>query len=74
MSDPAPKPKPLIVAAKLWEKKRLDGGSYYVGNWGGVKVLITPNREQSDVGDAGWVLILQEEVPANRRKRIIGKE
>lgn len=78
MSDPFPPAahpvKPKIIAAKLWEKKRDDGGSYYSGNWGGVKVLVTPNREQDGVGDAGWVLIFQEEVPANRRKRITGKE
>jgi len=73
MSDPFPPAahpvKPKIVAAKLWERKREDGGSYYAGNWGGVKVLVTPNREQVGTADAGWVLIFQEETPANKRPR-----
>ncbi len=74
MSDAVPpikaRPKPpKIVAAKMWQRGRLDGGFYFAGNMGGMKVLVTENREKTCPTDAGWVLIFQEEEPANKKPR-----
>ena len=80
MSDPYHPPKarvvqPKIVAARLWQRNRQDGGFYLAGNMGaGLKVLVTQNREQTDPLDAGWVLIFQEDAPANKRPRNKEKE
>lgn len=66
--------QPKIVVAKLWERKRPDGGSYFAGMLGTMKVLLTENRERTGPTDAGWVLIFQEEAPANKRPRNTGRD
>ena len=54
---------PLLPACRLWEKTSASGTRYLVGRWGGVKVLILPNRERQGDNEASHVLLIAEAAP-----------
>jgi hypothetical protein len=51
---------PLFPACRLWERTSERGNRYLVGRWGGVKVLVMPNRDRAGDDDATHVLLITE--------------
>lgn len=51
---------PLITAARLFEKQSAGGNRYFVGRWGGCRVLVLKSRETAPDGTVIWSLCLQE--------------
>lgn len=50
---------PMLKAAALWEKTSSAGSRYFVGRWGGVKILILENRDRGE-GDPTHHLFITE--------------
>jgi hypothetical protein len=53
----------LLKAAKLWAKtSQKTGRTYYVGRWGGCRVLILENdRREGEDGNTHWLLLGEAE-------------
>jgi hypothetical protein len=53
----------LLKAARLWAKtSQKTGKTYYVGRWGGCRVLILENdRRESEDGNTHWLLLGEAE-------------
>jgi hypothetical protein len=49
----------LLKAARLWAKtSQKTGKTYYIGRWGGCRVLILENdRRESEDGNTHWLLL-----------------
>ena len=60
---------PLLKAAKLWAKtSQRTGRTYYVGRWGGCRVLVLENdRRQGDDEPSHFLLLgkAEDRAPAN---------
>jgi hypothetical protein len=59
----APKPSPLLKAAKLWAKSSTKGGQYLTGRLGGVKILVLENRDRKTDDDPSHHLFFAEAAP-----------
>jgi hypothetical protein len=59
----APKPSPLLKAAKLWAKSSVKGGQYLTGRLGGVKILVLENRDRKADDDPSHHLFFTEAAP-----------
>jgi hypothetical protein len=72
----------LLKAARLWVKtSQKTGKTYYVGRWGGCRVLILENdRRESEDGNTHWLLLGEAEdkpregLAGGARARIYGQE
>ena len=64
---------PQIQICNLYEKTSQSGNKYFVGRWGGARVLLFRDRnsEQSEGSDPIWNLLLQEMPPrqADRQRK-----
>lgn len=49
-----------LKATGLWERTSAKGNTYFVGRWGGVKVLILPNRDRENDDDPTHLLFIAE--------------
>jgi hypothetical protein len=61
---------PLLPACRLWEKTSARGTTYLVGRWGGVKVLIMPNRDRQVDDEPTHMLLLTEAAQPRRLRQV----
>jgi hypothetical protein len=72
----------LLKAARLWAKtSQRTGKTYYVGRWGGCRVLILENdRRESEDGNTHWLLLGEAEdrpregLAGGARAHVYGRE
>lgn len=57
----------LLKATGLWERTSAKGHTYYVGRWGGVKVLILPNRDRENDDAPPHLLFITEAADRPRK-------
>lgn len=63
-----PGPNELIQAFKLYEKTSKNGNIYFVGRFGGLKVVVMRNdREKGNSGETVWNVMFGEAPPAPKR-------
>ena len=63
-----PASAPLITACRLWQQTSArTGKTYFVGTWGGLKVLVMENKNRSDEDTASHVLLVTERAPTARQ-------
>lgn len=54
------RPAGLIKAFGIWQKTSAQGRVYYVGRWGGAKIVILENAERSSESDPSHNVFLTE--------------
>jgi hypothetical protein len=50
----------LLKACGLWERTSAKGNTYLVGRWGGVKILVMPNRDRQGDNEPSHHLLIAE--------------
>lgn len=59
----------LLKAAVLWRKTSAKGNDYFVGRWGGVKVLILANNDRQGEDDPTHLLMITEAASPSKPRR-----
>lgn len=54
---------PSFQVARLFRKKSEKGNTYFVGRWGGARVLLLKSKDVADDGSEIWSLMLAEAPP-----------
>jgi hypothetical protein len=58
---------PSFTAAKLYRKPSKNGGTYFTGRMGGVKVALLKSKDTTDDGEEVWNLVFSEAAPYQPR-------
>lgn len=51
---------PMLTATRLYRKTSANGGTYFVGRMGALRLLVLKSRETADDGGEIWNLCLAE--------------